>query len=415
MSNDRNAGRKPLITEAQMSEIEQRYKAGESLGKLAIEYGVTRQALSKRLQAKSQQPVKIDWIVDGECVSSLQVDFKKRGLVLSNYAVEISKLPFGFNTNPSWQQFISLLEEKYLKNKGADEPGTYLVTDVEKSFSIDEVLNLPEEMKEQVPVLEFQKKDLILTRTDTDGFQMKALSNDRKRFIKSQAVISGVEMRDWAVEIIAADIANQLSIPCVQQHHCKFAFSNRKWDGVYSDNFEIDGYTFLSFESLIGINHLSTKDDSFIQLNSIDKLKWCAKQLSEIGDIPYAEAEKYMLDLAVIDCLVGNVDRHTKNFGLFFNSITGEYKIPLIFDNGMGLFEHDYYRDNYKSFDEAMNNVYVSPYGEDPFDFLEELNEEYQLKQRYPKVDQINYLDILSTPFAQEYERRMQQLWQKLD
>ena len=123
MSNDRNAGRKPLITEEQIKEIEQRHSQGESLGKLAIEYGVTRQALSKRLQAKSQQPVKIDWIVDGECVSSLQVDFKKRGLVLSNYAVEISKLPFGFNTNPSWQQFISLLEEKYLKNKGADEHG----------------------------------------------------------------------------------------------------------------------------------------------------------------------------------------------------------------------------------------------------------------------------------------------------
>lgn len=415
MSNERNAGRKPLITEEQINEIEQRHSEGESLGKLAMEYGVTRQALSKRLQANAQPPVRIDWIEDGECVSSLQVDFRKRALVLSNYAVEISKLPFGFNNNPSWQQFVNLLEEKYLKNKGVDEPGTYLITDGEKTFSADEVLNIPEEIVNQIPIFEFQKKDLILTRTDTDGFQMKALSHDRRLFIKSQAVISGIEMRDWAVEIIAADLANQLGIPCVQQHHCKFAFGDRKWDGVYSDNFEIDGYTFLSFESLIATKHLSTRDDSFIKLSSLDKLKWCARQISEIGGISYSEAEKYMLDLAVLDCLVGNVDRHTRNFGVFFSSISGEYKIPLIFDNGMGLFEHDYYRDNYKSFDEAMNNVYVSPYGEDPFDFLVELNKEFHIKERYSVAEQIYYLDILTTPFAHEYERRMQQLWQKLD
>ncbi|SFO07295.1 hypothetical protein SAMN04487831_10793 [Pseudobutyrivibrio sp. UC1225] len=122
-----------------------------------------------------------------------------------------------------------------------------------------------------------------------------------------------------------------------------------------------------------------------------------------------------MIDLAVIDCLVGNVDRHTRNFGLFFNSNTGEYSIPLVFDNGMGLFEHDYYRDNYKSFEEAMNNVYVSPYGEDPFDFLLELNKKYHLRTLYKGVEEIHYLQILHTSFAEEYKRRMQQLWQKLD
>lgn len=221
-------------------------------------------------------------------------------------------------------------------------------------------------------------------------------------------------MQDWAVEIIASDIANQLGIPCVQQNHCKFAFNNRVWDGVYSTNFEMDGYTFLSFESLIGTKQLSTKDDAFIQLSSIEKLTWCASQISSICDIDYKNAEKYMLDLAVIDCLVGNVDRHTRNYGVFYNSNKSEYSIPLVFDNGMGLFEHDYYRDNYKTYDEAMNNVYVSPYGEDPFDFLQELNKNYHLKLIYGVKD-IRYLDTLKTPFAKEYERRMQELWQKLD
>ena len=160
-------------------------------------------------------------------------------------------------------------------------------------------------------------------------------------------------------------------------------------------------------------NHLSTKEDYFLKLGTIEKLKWCAKQLSELGNIDYAFTEKYMIDLAVLDCLVGNVDRHTRNFGLFFNTLTGEYEIPLIFDNGMGLFEHDYYRDNYKSFDEAMNNVYVTPYGDDPFDMLLLLHKEFDLKKIYAGIDRIEYLDILSKPFVLEYERRMNELWQK--
>ncbi len=414
MPNERNAGRKPIITDEQLRIIEERHDNGESLGKLAVEFGVTRQALYKRMQLKVEKPLMIDWIVDGVPVTVIEADIKKRNIVITNYAIEISKLPFGFNNDPTWQQFINVLEEKYLNSKGVIEPGTFLLTDGEKRFSPEEIPDISIHNADEIPVFEFGKKDLIITRTDTDGFQMKALSDDRKFFIKSQAVMAGISMRDWAVEIIASDIAGQLGVPRVEQHHCKFAFNNRVWDGVYSQNFEIDGYTFVSFESLIGTRQMSTNDDAFIKMQSIEKLKWCARQISDICGIDNKYAEKYMLDIAVLDCLIGNVDRHTRNFGVFFNSNTGEYSIPLIFDNGMGLFEHDYYRDNYKTFDEALNNVYVAPYGEDPFEFLEKLDRHFHLKKIY-KTDTITYPDILNTPFALEYERRMQELWQKLD
>ncbi|QFJ54983.1 helix-turn-helix domain-containing protein [Pseudobutyrivibrio xylanivorans] len=415
MSNERNAGRKPKISDEQFDAIISRHELGESIASLAAEYGVSRQALHKRIKESNQQPLKIDWCVNDENVSSITVDLQHRAVVLANYAVQISKLPFGFNMNPTWQDMIKMLEEKYLIQVGVDEPGVYLFTDGEKTFNPSVIPELQIKSNDELPEFAFTKKDILLTRTDTDGFQMKALTYGRSLFVKSQAIMASIAMRDWAVEIIASDIANQLGIPCVQQKHCIFAYGGRKFDAVYSSNFELDGYTFLSFESLLEEKHISTKDDFFLKMNSIEKLKWCAKQLSEMGNIPYEESEKYMLNLSVLDCLVGNVDRHTRNFGLFFNSINGEYQIPLIFDNGMGLFEHDYYRDNYHTFEEAMNNVYVSPYGEDPFDFLEILNREYKVKEIYKGVNEIKYIDILNTPFAKEYERRMSELWQKLD
>ena len=414
MSNERNAGRKPTVSDEQLQSIKMRHDNGESLTALAEEYGVTRQALYKRINAKASKPVKIDWIINGELVTTIEADFEKRNLVIKNYTEQISKLPFGYDNEPDWKHFTEVLETKYLEGRGVDGPGTFLLKDGEKCFSLDDVTGISVSNIDEVPTFEFQKKDLLITRTDTDGFQMKALSDDRRLFVKSQAVISGIRMRDWAVEIIASEVAELMDIPCVRQQHCIFAYGGRKWDGVYSRNFEMDGYAFLSFESLIGTVHLSTEDDAFIHMGSIEKLKWCAGQISDICGIEFKEAERYMLDLAVLDCLIGNVDRHTRNFGVFFNSNTGEYSLPPVFDNGMGLFEHDHYRDEYKSFDDAMNNVYVAPYGEDPFEFLKVLNSHFHLKEIYP-LREIVYPDILHTPFALEYERRMCELWLKLD
>lgn len=417
MSNERNAGRKPILSDDVIQAIKERYHAGDSISVIAKEYGVSRQALYKRIHQSKKRSVKIDYVIDGKHVAEIDADFGKQYIRVLNYAVELSKLPFGFKSDPSWSDFCELAEREYLKNAGVTEPGTFFITDVQNSFRLDEVdqFELKGVETDELPVFEFQKKDILFARTDTDGFQLKALSKNRKYFVKSQASISGVLMRDWAVEVIAADVARQLRIPCVEQHHCKCVFGKKTYDAVFSKNFELDGYSFLSFESLLSDKGLSTKDSSFLKLKTIDKLRWCAQQLSEIGDIEYEHTLRYMMDLAVLDCLVGNVDRHTRNFGLFYHTLQDKFYIPLVFDNGMGLFENDYYRDRYESFDEAMNAVYVSPYGEDPFDMLKILNEEFHLKSVYKDVDQIEYPDILRTEYAKEYERRMQELWQKLD
>ena len=416
MANDRNAGRKPILSDDTIANIEKRYLAGESLSAIAEEFGVSRQALYKRLRQKRNESVRIDYVIDGQQVAEIEADLNKRDIRVLNFVLELSKRPFGFQTNPTWDDFLEFAEREYLKQLGVGEPGTFLITEGQKHFRVEDIDVLQcKDAEQELPVFEFQKKDILMTRTDTDGFQMKALSEDRKYFIKSQAMFSSMLMRDWAVEVIASDLARQLGIPCVEQSHCRCVFGKKTYDGVISNNFELDGYRFVSFESLVEDRGMSTKESGFIKLNAIDKLKWCAKQLSKIGKISYEKTLRYMLNLAVLDCLVGNVDRHTRNFGLFYDVNQKKFSVPLVFDNGMGLFENDYYRDEYQSFEEAMHNVYVSPYGKDPFELLQMLDEEFHLKKVYKDVEQIAYLDILPTEYAKEYERRMQELWRKFD
>lgn len=423
MYNERHAGRKPRLSEEQLNNIRKRRDLGESISKLASEYGISRQALSKRLNDSDEDcEIRIDYYVDDELCSSIFLDRRSQFLRLVNYTAQLSKRAFGYNENPTVRDLQDLLEQEYLRTENVKEYDELLLLDdnrdidllgeIGRSHGNIRISNKDEELK-KIPVFKFSKSDRVIRRTDTDGFQMKAVTKDRRYFVKSQAIMAGIAMRDWAVEIIATDLCRQLSIPCVDQRKCRFVYERRPFDGVYSDNFELDGYTFVSFERLLERQGRSSNEQEFISLGAIDKMKWFADRLSEAGELNRDACLKYMLDLAVVDCLVGNVDRHTRNFGLFYNMNTGKYEIPLLFDNGMGLFENDYYRDNYSSFDEAMKTVYVSPYGEDPFDMLVMLDHEFDLRKSYPGIEKVEFKDIITTTFALEYERRVKEFWQR--
>lgn len=414
MSNERNAGRKPILSEKELKDVIKRNKEGESIAVLSKEYGVSRQALYKRLKNYNKpKEIQLDYLVKGNLCSRIFINEKAHTLRVINYADKLSDRAFGFNTTPNWHDLQAFLDNYYMENAGILSYDEYLMIDGNSDIDIlkdkknNGNISITIEGEGHLPHFRFTKKDRVLTRTDTDGYQMKAITKDRRFFVKSQAVMAGIPLRDFAVEIIAYDLCRQLSIPCVEQKRCKFVYEGKGFDGVYSNNFELDGYTFISFERLLERSGLSTKEEEFIALDAISKLKWCADKLSEIGNMDCDSTLKYMLDIALIDCLVGNIDRHTRNFGLFYNTNTGKYEIPLLFDNGMGLFENDYYRDNYHTFEEAMKNVYVAPYGEDPFDMIRLLFKEFDLSNLYPGLNKIEYKDALTTPFSTEYERRM--------
>ena len=414
MANTRNAGRKPKLNDEQLDIIIKRYEDGETISSLALEVGVSKQALSKRIKNKrANKEATLDYYIDGKLCTRLSLDFRRHSVRIINYASQLSRRAFGYIENPNWNDLQIFLDNYYEMTVGLNSFDQYIMKDslgdidiLSDNTTSDKYAIISED-KKNIPSFYFSKKDKVLNRTDTNGYQLKGITHNRRYFVKSQAIISGLALRDNLVEIIASDICNQLSIPCVQQRQCSFVYEGQSYDGVYSENFELDGYTFISFERLINMQGLSTKDEEFIALDSISKLKWCAKQLSIIGGLECSDTLKYMLDLAIVDCLVGNLDRHTRNFGLFFNVHTGKHEIPLIFDNGMGLFENDFYRDSYNTFDEAMRNVYVAPYGEDPFDMMEMLIEEFDLISIYPTIHELRYPDILSTEYALEYERRM--------
>ena len=427
MKNIRGAGRKPKIDKETMDVIKHRISTGEKISNLAHEYGISRQALYKRLKADDKECLVLDYVIDGSCATRIEIDVAHECFYFIDYALKMSDRAFGAASNPDWNALRELLQNEffYTRELGTQRPvKEFICQDVFKdTFSLDDVLGMEKghlqlislSDSQQMPQFHFSSRNLLFQRTDTDGYQLKALSDDRRFFVKSQAIIGGNRMDDWAVELIASNFCRQLGISCIEQRECEFIYGNQSYKAVFSKNFELDGYTFVSFERLLERMGLSSNDEEFICLDAIGKMKWCAQKLAAAGDLSYEDTLQYMLNLALIDCLVANVDRHTKNFGLFFNSYTGKYEIPAIFDNGMGLFEHDCYKDSYGTFDDAMMNVYVAPYGEDPFDMLRMIDREFDLLARFPNLRKLEINSLWMTPFAKEYLERVFILWQKCD
>lgn len=241
----------------------------------------------------------------------------------------------------------------------------------------------------------------IAFRSSTGGYQPKYLIDSDNLFIKMQATLSGVLMEDWLVEIIASDFCYQLGIPCVKQEECNIKSTTGIFKGVVSKNFERAGHTYVSFRAIAYKQGKTLDDSEFNKLSSSDKIKWCASILSKGCNINYDDCLKYMLDAALIDILVGNIDRHDKNYGVFYNNVTGKFEIADLFDSGMGLFENDYYRDNYKSYEDAMRHVYVAPYGEDPFDLLDIIENEFG-KYQYD-FNKLKYPATLPNEYSKIY------------
>lgn len=215
-------------------------------------------------------------------------------------------------------------------------------------------------------------------RVGTTGYQPKFITQDGKYFIKQMAVINGDFRNDSLVEVFAYKVATVLGIEqfVVEPKLCilDLGYQGERY-GIYSENFErTRGLRFLSFDSLLMLNRDDLEEYSYIRLNTISKLQLLAQLLTKYTGLSIQETTQYMVNLALIDVLICNTDRHFRNFGCCID-VDGNFKIAPIFDNGMGLGEFVSDKRYSIEFTDFLREAYIAPYGENPFQMLHILNQ----------------------------------------
>ena len=253
--------------------------------------------------------------------------------------------------------------------------------------------------------------DALLTRSSTDGYQPKFVVDNGKSFIKVQCRLSGVYIDDWKVEYLASKIGYHLGFNILKQEPCHVNLNTGhgilKLYGVKSKNFENDGYSYVSFRRLLDKFNISlTRDIKYPQMSNVSKILYISSIVSKYLKMDERCMVRYLLQLAIVDVFVGNIDRHIGNFGFIIKD--GVIKTSPIFDSGLGLFVYDTSSPSL-SFDDCYNRVYIEPYSEDPIKLLNDLDCYFGVKTKLR--DRVLTLNLGRSYFmsdnAYEYYKRI--------
>lgn len=177
----------------------------------------------------------------------------------------------------------------------------------------------------------------LLSKSNSLGNQQKWRNIHDGSFIKG-ALFNCVEWRDYLSECIGSAIASQIQLPgfrYAEYEECTYTLNGKEYKGCWSPNFLREG------ESLITL--FSAMQKHVIDWEAKDSIAELYAQLSNIFLQATGKLQtEYLSALFAIDFLIGNTDRHLRNFALIKNSITNEVYPAPAFDFGMGLFQGSY-------------------------------------------------------------------------
>lgn len=171
------------------------------------------------------------------------------------------------------------------------------------------------------------KKYIVNLNSGTDGYQPKYFRNG---YWYKQDVLKG----EGDVENIISRLLRYSSLPKSTYVYYESCIINGK-QGCRSKTFLRDNEEFLSFDSIYlsfsggnlpnDLAKLGNAKDRYNSLLNIGK-SYCSLDLSIYFKVTF-----------LIDMLVENTDRHTKNIGVIYNKDLRKFRIAPVFDNGRSL------------------------------------------------------------------------------
>ncbi len=168
------------------------------------------------------------------------------------------------------------------------------------------------------------------------GNQEKWRNKYTGAFIKA-AYISDVECKDYLVEAIGTRICEQINYPefrYAEYEVCEYELNGINYMGCYSPNFLEKNEELVSFYTLLSQRGVSwpNGNDTIRKYSCLSNLYM---QLCEQNPV------KYLSALFIVDYLVGNIDRHLRNFTFIHDVRKDVFSFGPAFDFGRGMFEGD--------------------------------------------------------------------------
>lgn len=249
--------------------------------------------------------------------------------------------------------------------------------------------------------------------TDLRSSGAYLIGNQEKWYIPEEGLIvkapfyyEGQYWKDFLVEVVASSLGKQLGFNVAEQYVCRIIDGDREMFGVASVSALKAQEDYTTFYRL-----LSGASDSLRELHSSNPWEMFQGIYHAYQETTGVDTLRYLFEMLVLDCLIGNEDRHMNNFGIGYSHVTHKSFTPQLFDFGLGLFETSKVFQT-QSWDTVLQYMSLKPYRRQRPDVVWESISAHFTKQLYSYYDWcINLNGIVFPSFmAERYLRWMAEL-----
>lgn len=249
-----------------------------------------------------------------------------------------------------------------------------------------------------LPYREFVIDDSFgfLKKSTSKGNQEKYVNTSDNMYIKACFEYDGKIWRDDLVEVVATSLCTYLDIPVVSQGLCTICKDSINKTGSYSLNFLRDEERLIHYAEMI---ELVTGNFTLDQRKTLKKRYGNSLQ-DRFNYMLYIythfldemTARQYLENMQLVDALLLNEDRHENNYGVIYNEELDTYRLEVLYDFGLSLFEHDRMYTN-TTYTDAIKKVRLKNISVNPkkvLEFLAEHGTEFTKRN----IDSMSRFDI---------------------
>ncbi len=114
IADKKKTGRKKSLSEKDVQKIIEMQQQGITTGEIAEHFGVSRQTISKYLNAfpKGNYTLRINYMLKQKVCTEIYVDFFNEKIKIINRTNDVLLRAFGSTENPTWEDFEYFLRER---------------------------------------------------------------------------------------------------------------------------------------------------------------------------------------------------------------------------------------------------------------------------------------------------------------
>lgn len=238
--------------------------------------------------------------------------------------------------------------------------------------------------------------NLNMFGTEGSGHQLKCWTTV---YGKPCLIKLNSKFREASKEVSASALALACGLNAVRYQASEYTYQGKKRLGCICESFLSPSESSVSVYSLLA--HVNISNNTPAR----EYFRLLANAISQYTGIPIDICVDYLMNIVTFDYLVCNPDRHLGNIEIVQDAVTGQFRLPPLFDFGQSFLKRDGIQSK-AELDRLIRSFKTRPFSSTPERNLIDVPYAQRLCQQYLNSIAINYGNLSNVP-AKEFHKQL--------